>query len=51
MARKEKNDYFQMIADQVTRSREAAQLLSGVLTDFRPEHLPENRVRHARNRA
>lgn len=45
MARKEKNDYFQMIADQVTRSREAAQLLSGVLTDFRPEHLPENRVR------
>ena len=45
MARREKNDYFQMIADQVTRSRDAAQLLNGVLTDFRPELLPANRVR------
>ena len=45
MARMEKNDYFQMIAEQVAYARDAARLLNDVLTDFRPEELPANRAR------
>lgn len=45
MARKEKNDYFQMIAEQVSLAHDAAQLLSGILTDFQPDKLPESRRR------
>lgn len=45
MARKDKNDYFQMIAEQVSLSRDAARLLNNILTDFKPDELPENRIR------
>ena len=45
MARKEKNDYFQMIEEQVAHARDAARLLNEILTDFRPNELPANRAR------
>ena len=34
MARKEKNDYFQMILSQMQHTHDAAVLLEGILTDY-----------------
>lgn len=45
MARKEKNDYFQMILSQMQHTHDAAVLLEGILTDYHAELLPSNRRR------
>ena len=45
MARKEKNDYFQMILSQMQHTHDAAVLLEGILTDYHVELLPSNRRR------
>jgi len=43
MARKDKNDYFQMIADHVIDSCEAAKLLDSIMTEYQADMLPANR--------
>ena len=41
---KQKNDYFQMMEQQITLSAQAAKLLSEMLTDYKPEEADRYRI-------